>query len=107
VAEDKEEWTELSSALGEALLDVERTFIDFVERQSSTLRVSPLTSRGSPVEAYFDAWSRLDEAHRVLAGFLMSQGLAAQAAETRCDACSRELDDSRVYRATFRGATGF
>ena len=107
VVEDKEEWTALSSALGEALLDVERTFLDFVERQSSTVNASPLAPYGSPVKAYFDAWSRLDEAHRVLERFLMSQGLARRFTELRCEQCSQELDNSRLYRFTSRGATGF
>jgi hypothetical protein len=91
VADDDEEWNALSSALGEALLDVERTFLDVVERQSSTKAASPLAPTSSPIQAYFDAWSRLDEAHRVLARFLISQGLARQFTELRCEQCLQEL----------------
>ena len=104
--ENKEEWTALSSALGEALLDVERTFIDVVEGRSSMVTASPLASSGSPVNAYFDAWSRLDDAHRLLAHFLMHQGTARQFAELRCEQCLQEVESSRAYRFTSRGATG-
>jgi len=91
VVEDKEEWTELSSALGEALLDVERTFLDVVDRQSDPTAGSPFTPPGSPVKAYFEAWARLDGAHRVLARFLASQGAARRLQEVRCGQCMQAL----------------
>jgi hypothetical protein len=91
VVEDKEEWSELSSALGEALLDVERTFLDIVERQATPLAATPLSAGGPPVKAYLDAWSRLNGAHRVLARFLVRQGTPLHRMELRCGQCSQEL----------------
>jgi hypothetical protein len=88
---DKEEWAELSSALGEALLDVERTFLDIVERQATPLAAKPLAGGGAPVRAYLNAWYRLDGAHRVLARFLAGQGTPPSLMELRCGQCSQEL----------------
>ena len=87
-----DEWNAMSNALGEALLDVERTFLDVVERQASLRERLPLAAPGQgPVKAYFDAWSRLDEAHRALTQFLTEQGHSLQLLSLRCDQCSQEL----------------
>lgn len=94
MVENKEhgQWTELSSAVGEALLDVERTFLDIVERRSAAIEALPLAATVGPaLRAYLDAWSRLDDAHRGLARFMAAQGSPWQLMELRCGQCLQEL----------------
>ena len=87
-----EEWNAISNALGEALLDVERTFLDVVERQASQQGPLPRAAPGqAPVKAYLDAWSKLDEAHRALARLLTDQGHLLHLMSLRCGQCSQEL----------------
>ncbi len=94
MVEDNEhwEWTELSSAVGEALLDVERTFLDVVERQSAGVEeMSPAAAAGPALKAYLAAWSRLDDAHRGLARFLSGRATPLPLMELRCGQCLQEL----------------
>ena len=87
-----EEWNAISNALGEALLDVERTVLDVVERQASQQGPLPRAAPGqAPVKAYLDAWSKLDEAHRALARLLTDQGHLLHLMSLRCGQCSQEL----------------
>ena len=86
------EWTELSSAVGEALLDVERTFLDIVERQSAAVdEMSVAAAAGPAMRAYLAAWTRLDDAHRGLARFLEGRETPLHLMEQRCGQCLQEL----------------
>ena len=72
------EWNVLSNVLGEALLDVERTFMDLVDHRSAA------TSEGDagldePVLHYLEAWNRLEDAQRRLAQTL-GAGMSSPAA---------------------------
>jgi hypothetical protein len=94
VVEDNEhpEWATLSSAVGEALLDVERTFLDVVERQSKADEEMPLAAEAGPaLRAYLSAKSRLDDAHRGLARYLAGRRASLHLMELRCGQCLREL----------------
>jgi hypothetical protein len=94
VVEDNEhpEWAALSSAVGEALLDVERTFLDVVERQSSADEEMPLAVEAGPaLRAYMNAKSRLDDAHRGLARYLAGKRTPSHLTELRCGQCLQEL----------------
>jgi hypothetical protein len=94
VVEDNEhrEWSELSNALGEALLDVERTFLDIVERQAATVADSGFPAACAPaLKAYFDAWSRLDGAHVSFSRYLEGRGTPLHLMALRCGQCSQEL----------------
>lgn len=89
---DSGDWVILSNAVGEALLDVERTFMTVVERRARKVEHSAhVPGCGGHVKAYFDAWSRLDGAHRVLSQFLASQGHPMQLAPLRCGDCPQDL----------------
>jgi hypothetical protein len=59
----------ISNVLGEALLDVERTFLNVVDHcldaQARRRRLSP-----ECLQDYLDAWSVLDQAHVGLLQFL-------------------------------------
>jgi hypothetical protein len=69
----EEEWTVLNAALGEALLDVERTFMNVVDLQARTPMELPTTMQGSKcVQAYLDAWSRLNAAHSSFRRFIVN-----------------------------------
>lgn len=94
MVEDNEhwQWTELSSAVGEALLDVERTFLDVVERQSAADEDMPVAAGTRPaLQAYLAAWSRLDDAHRGLSRFLAGRATHLHLMELRCGQCLQEL----------------
>ena len=94
MVEDNEhrEWTELSSAVGEALLDVERTFLDIVERQSGAVEEMPLAAAAAlSLRAYLAASSRLDDAHRGLARFLGGRKNPLDLMDLRCGQCLQEL----------------
>jgi hypothetical protein len=91
VIDDHDRWTVLSSALGEALLDVERTFMTVVDGEAHVTGLVPYSATGSPVRAYFDAKSRLDDAHRELTQFLGVHRRPLKLHELRCGECSQEL----------------
>jgi hypothetical protein len=91
VVDEQDQWAILSGALGEALLDVERTFMNVVERCSPVPGLVPYSATGSPVRAYFDAKSRFDDAHRELTEFLVGQRRLSKPLELRCMECSQEL----------------
>lgn len=65
-----EEWESLTREFGEALLDVERTFLDTMGRQAALGRCEPIDARNDPVAVYLEAWTRLDAAHRRLLPYL-------------------------------------
>jgi hypothetical protein len=91
VVDEEDQWATLSGALGEALLDVERTFINVVERHGHVPGLVPYSATGSPVRDYFDAKLRLDDAHRELADFLVGHGRPLKLLDLRCVECSQEL----------------
>jgi hypothetical protein len=91
VVDEEDQWTTLSGALGEALLDVERTFMNVVERYAHVQGLVPHSATGSPVRAYFDAKSRFDDAHRELTDFLVGRGRPSTLLDLRCVECSQEL----------------
>jgi hypothetical protein len=64
---EEDAWVAVSSELGEALLDAERTFIDVV-----AYRHSPRFDRDKFVEIYLEAWGRLAKAHRDLTNILLN-----------------------------------
>ena len=70
IEERQDEWGMLTREFGEALLDLERTFIKTVERQAALGQSAPLDVRDDPVAAYMEAWTRLDAAHRTLLPYL-------------------------------------
>lgn len=73
VDRQEEEWSILNAALGEALLDVERTFMNVVDLQAKAPQELPAAMQGSNcVQAYLDAWSRLDVAHRGFRRFIVN-----------------------------------
>lgn len=54
----------LNAALGEALLDVERTFMHVVDQQARVQQTPSVGMQGCKyVQAYLDAWGRLNVAH--------------------------------------------
>jgi hypothetical protein len=65
-----EEWESLTREFGEALLDVERTFLDTMDRQAALGRRESIDARNDPVAVYLEAWTRLDAAHRRLLPYL-------------------------------------
>ncbi len=77
----EEEWSILNSALGEALLDVERTFMNVVDLQAKMPRELPVSMQGNKcVQAYLDAWSRLNVAHSGFRRFLVNAESSLDAA---------------------------
>jgi hypothetical protein len=64
---EEDAWVAVSSELGEALLDAERTFVDVV-----AYRDSPRFDRDKFVEIYLEAWGRLARAHRNLTNILLN-----------------------------------
>lgn len=91
MVDEQDQWAVLSGALGEALLDVERTFMNVVERQAYVPGLVPYSAAGSPVRDYFDAKSRLDDAHRELTNFLMGSGRPSKLLDLRCAECAQAL----------------
>jgi hypothetical protein len=72
VADDEaKQWKSLSHEVGEALLDVERTFMNIVDLQAgSPTNVAVAPDGEAFVQSYLEAWGRLCGAHRGLAEFL-------------------------------------
>ena len=63
-------WSAITADFGEALLDVERTFLKALDRQARLADAAPLDLREDPVAAHLAAWARLDNAHRELVPYL-------------------------------------
>ena len=60
---DQERWTSISNGVGEALLDLERTFMNLIDRQSPEARALDCPIGADCFLAYMEAWAVLDEAH--------------------------------------------
>jgi hypothetical protein len=74
VDDEEKQWGALNNEVGEALLDVERTFMNIVDLQaagSNTVATAP--GGNACAQAYLEAWSRLQGAHRSLALFLVNK----------------------------------
>jgi hypothetical protein len=60
---EQETWARISSGVGEALLDVERTFINLVDQHSTDDKSSGGPMHREYLLQYMDAWAVLDRAH--------------------------------------------
>ena len=60
---DQERWTSISDGVGEALLDLERTFMNVIDRHSPDARALDCPIGADCIQAYMDAWAVLDQAH--------------------------------------------
>ena len=74
VEKQEEQWGALNEEVGEALLDVERTFMNLVDLQAAGPDTVATAPRGnSCVQTYLEAWSRLQSAHCRLSRFLVNK----------------------------------
>lgn len=74
VDEQEEQWGALNNEVGEALLDVERTFMNLVDLQAAGSDTVATAPHGNAcVLAYLGAWGRLQGAHRRLSQFLVNK----------------------------------
>ena len=65
-----EVWSQVCNGVGEALLDVERTFLYVVESFPTEGPTSRSPPGSSSIQAYMAAWAALDRAHLQLAQLL-------------------------------------
>jgi hypothetical protein len=79
-----EKWAAISNLLGEALLDVERTFMNVVDHSAAA---RTLERHISPecLQDYLEAWAVLDQAHMCLLAFFSKAGADAAVSGARSD----------------------
>ena len=65
-----EVWSQVCNGVGEALLDVERTFLNVVERFPTEAPTSRSPPGSNSIQDYMAAWAALDRAHLQLAQLL-------------------------------------
>jgi hypothetical protein len=63
---EEEAWLVLTNQVGEALLDVERTFMEVVSHHGA-----PRLARDEAAQTYLRAWARLASVHRLLSDVLL------------------------------------
>jgi hypothetical protein len=74
VDDEDKQWSALHNEVGEALLDIERTFMNIVDLQTGSPNNVAVAPDGDAfVQAYLEAWGRLQGAHRSLALFLVNK----------------------------------